>query len=105
MALTVSEQREYGLRWDINPHLKGENLANDPFTVEGLNDPATLTLAPRGTPLYRTTYGSVVPRLGFAYQFSGIQNWVPLCEVASGCLVAIVCEKSMLVAKTLADFA
>jgi hypothetical protein len=49
MALTVSGQREYGLTWDINPPLKGKNLANDPFTVEGLNDPATLTLAPRGT--------------------------------------------------------
>jgi hypothetical protein len=37
----------YGLRWEINPLLKGKNLANDPFTVIGLNDPATLTLAPR----------------------------------------------------------
>ena len=25
----------YGLRWDINPPLKGKNLANDPFTVTG----------------------------------------------------------------------
>jgi len=65
----------YGLRWDINPPLKGKNLANDPFTVEGLDNPATMTLAPRGTPLYQTTYGNVAPRLGFAYQFSGIQNW------------------------------
>ncbi|HEY2119597.1 MAG TPA: TonB-dependent receptor [Candidatus Acidoferrum sp.] len=65
----------YGLRWDINPALKGKNLANDPFTVEGLNDPATMTLAPRGTRLYQTTYGNVAPRLGLAYQFSGLQNW------------------------------
>jgi hypothetical protein len=65
----------YGLRWDINPPLKGKNLANDPFTVVGLNDPATMTLAPRGTPLYQTTYGNVAPRVGLAYQFSGIQNW------------------------------
>ena len=65
----------YGLRWDINPPLKGKNLANDPFTVVGLNDPATMTLAPRGTPLYQTTYGNVAPRVGLAYQFSGIENW------------------------------
>jgi hypothetical protein len=65
----------YGLRWDINPPLKGRNLANDPFTVEGLNNPATMTLAPRGTPLYQTTYGNVAPRVGLAYQFNGIQNW------------------------------
>jgi Carboxypeptidase regulatory-like domain/TonB dependent receptor len=65
----------YGLRWDINPPLKGKNSANDPFTVEGLNDPTTMTLAPRGTRLYQTTYGNVAPRVGLAYQFSGIRNW------------------------------
>lgn len=65
----------YGLRWDVNPPLKGKNSANDPFTVIGLDNPATVTLAPRGTPLYETTYGNVAPRLGLAYQFSGIRNW------------------------------
>jgi len=65
----------FGLRWDINPPSKGANLANYPFTVEGLNDPATMTLAPRGTPLYDTTYGNFAPRLGLAYQFSGLRNW------------------------------
>ena len=65
----------YGLRWDINPALKGKNLANQPFTVTGLNNPAMLALAPRGTPLYQTTYGNVAPRLGLAYQFGGFQNW------------------------------
>jgi Carboxypeptidase regulatory-like domain/TonB dependent receptor len=73
--ITTRFSLTFGLRWDINPPLKGKNLANDPFTVEGLNDPATMTLAPRGTPLYQTTYGNVAPRLGLAYQFSGIQNW------------------------------
>jgi hypothetical protein len=58
----------YGLRWDINPALKGKNPANAPFTVIGLNDPATLTLAPRGTSLYDTTYGNVAPRVGVAYR-------------------------------------
>jgi hypothetical protein len=58
----------YGLRWDVNPPLKGTDAENDPFTVAGLNDPATMTLAPRGTPLYETTYGNIAPRLGVAYQ-------------------------------------
>ncbi|MBV8830175.1 MAG: hypothetical protein JO108_13195, partial [Acidobacteriaceae bacterium] len=49
----------YGLQCDINPPLKGNNLMNQPFTVTGLNDRATLALAPRGTPLYQTTYGNV----------------------------------------------
>jgi len=65
----------YGLRWDVNPPLKGKNLANNPFTVEGLNDPSTLTLAPRGAPLYKTTYGNVGPRLGLAYQLREGSNW------------------------------
>ena len=65
----------YGLRWDINPPLKGKNLANDPFTVTGLNDPANLALAPRGTPLYQTTYGNVAPRVGAAYQLGSGANW------------------------------
>ncbi|HEX2272105.1 MAG TPA: TonB-dependent receptor, partial [Pyrinomonadaceae bacterium] len=65
----------YGLRWDINPALKGKNRDNDPFTVIGLNNPATMILAPRGTPLYETTYGNLAPRIGLSYQFGGIRNW------------------------------
>ena len=65
----------YGLRWDVNPALKGKNAENDPFTVIGLNNPATMTLAPRGTPLYETTWGNFAPRIGLAYQFGGIRNW------------------------------
>jgi Carboxypeptidase regulatory-like domain/TonB dependent receptor len=65
----------YGLRWEINPPLKGKNLANQPFTVTGLNDPATIALAPRGTPLYNTTYGNVAPRIGAACQLHAAGNW------------------------------
>ncbi|MBV9928040.1 MAG: TonB-dependent receptor [Acidobacteria bacterium] len=65
----------YGLRWDVNPPLKGKNRANDPFTVAGLNNPATMTLAPRGTPLYETTYGNVAPRFGLAYQLRESPDW------------------------------
>jgi hypothetical protein len=65
----------YGLRWDINPPLKGKNRANDPFTILSLNDPATMTLAPRGTPLYQTTYGNVAPRVGVAYQLGRNLKW------------------------------
>jgi hypothetical protein len=57
----------YGLRWDANPPLKGKNAENDPFTVTGLGTPS-MALAPRGTPLYQTTYGNVAPRLGLAWQ-------------------------------------
>ena len=74
----------YGLRWDINPPLKGKNFANDPFTVVGLNDSATMTLAPRGTPLYDTTYGNVAPRVGVAYQLRESPNWGTVLRGAFG---------------------
>jgi hypothetical protein len=74
----------YGLRWDINPPLKGKNLANDPFTVVGLNDPATMTLAPRGTPLYQTTYANFAPRVGAAYQLGGGANWMSVLRGGFG---------------------
>jgi outer membrane receptor protein involved in Fe transport len=74
----------YGLRWDINPPLKGKNLANDPFTVVGLNDPPTISLAPRGTPLYQTTYGNVAPRLGLAYQLGESPNWGSVLRAGFG---------------------
>lgn len=64
----------YGLRWDINLPLKGKNSQNQPFTVIGLNNPATMTLAPPGTPLYDTTYGNVAPRIGVSYQFGSGPN-------------------------------
>ncbi len=65
----------YGLRWDINPPLKGKNPANDPFTVTGLDNPATMALAPRGIPLYETTYGNLAPRAGLAYQLRSSLDW------------------------------
>lgn len=74
----------YGLRWDVNPPLKGKNLANQPFTVTGLNDPATIALAPRGTPLYQTTYGNLAPRIGVAYQLSGTPNWAAVFRAGFG---------------------
>ena len=64
----------YGLRLDINPPLKGKNPASDPFAVVGVNNPATIALAPRGTPLYDTTYGNVAARTGLAYQLRQAAN-------------------------------
>ena len=74
----------YGLRWDINPPLKGKNSANDPFTVTGLDNPATIALAPRGAPLYQTTYGNVAPRFGIAWQIGGRSNWMTTLRAGAG---------------------
>jgi hypothetical protein len=44
----------YGLRWELNPPPSEAN-GDDPFTVRGLDNPATMTLAPQGTPFFETT--------------------------------------------------
>ncbi|MGH9907113.1 MAG: TonB-dependent receptor domain-containing protein, partial [Pyrinomonadaceae bacterium] len=63
----------YGLRWELNPPPKGKD-GNDAFTVIGLDNPATMTLAPQGTPLWKTTYNNFAPRIGIAYQLSKRQG-------------------------------
>jgi carboxypeptidase family protein/TonB-dependent receptor-like protein len=57
----------YGLRYEVNPSPNEKN-GNLPLTVEGLDNLATLRLAPRGTRLYETTYNNFAPRFGLAYQ-------------------------------------
>jgi hypothetical protein len=74
----------YGLRWDINFPLKGKNSENQPFTVVGLNNPATMTLAPPGTSLYDTKYANVAPRIGVAYQFGSAPNWISVLRGGFG---------------------
>ncbi|HEY4049655.1 MAG TPA: TonB-dependent receptor, partial [Acidobacteriaceae bacterium] len=56
-----------GLRWDVNPAPKGQH-GQDAYTVLGdINAPATLQLAPRGTPLWDTSWYNLAPRLGAAW--------------------------------------
>jgi hypothetical protein len=74
----------YGLRWDVNTALKGKNLASQPFTLLNLDDPANLALAPTGTALYQTRYGSVAPRVGVAYQLKQLGNWLTVLRGGFG---------------------
>jgi hypothetical protein len=59
----------YGLRWDINPPAiaTGNSLFD---AVTGVDTPATLALAPSGTPLWHTSYTNIAPRIGLAYALS-----------------------------------
>lgn len=57
----------YGLRWEVSPP-PTEQHGNDAYTLEGnINNPSTLSLALRGTPLWRTTWLNFAPRLGVAW--------------------------------------
>jgi hypothetical protein len=59
----------YGLRWDVNPPPHAAN-GNGPLTLTQITDPATFAFAPRGTPLWKTTYNNFAPRIGVAYHLS-----------------------------------
>jgi hypothetical protein len=65
-SLTLSP----GLRWEVNPPPHGEHGA-DAYTLLGsLSSPTTLQLAPRGTPLWRTSWLNLAPRFGIAWSAS-----------------------------------
>ena len=71
----------YGLRWELNPP-PTEGRGNHPAVLTGLGGGGdflltgqniasrVLALAPRGTPLWRTTYNNFAPRAGVAYLLS-----------------------------------
>ncbi len=56
-----------GLRWDLAPPPKGED-GQDAYTILGdVNTPASLRVAPRGTPLWHTGWYNFAPRAGVAW--------------------------------------
>ncbi len=56
-----------GLRWDLDPAPQGADH-QDAYTLFGsLISPAYLSLAPRGTPLWQTSWFNFAPRLGAAW--------------------------------------
>lgn len=71
---TPSWNVTYGLRWegDKPPHDRN-NLSL--YTAVGLEQPATLQLAPAGTPLWHTEWSNLAPRLGIGYQLSKHPGW------------------------------
>ena len=70
----------YGLRWELNPPPTERN-GNHPLVVRGFEGAVgfffgsfqplrVITVAPRGTPLWQTTYNNFAPRAGLAYLLS-----------------------------------
>ena len=56
-----------GLRWEVDPP-PGEAHGNDAYTLAGdVSQPSSLSLAPRGTPLWKTSWYNLAPRLGVAW--------------------------------------
>jgi hypothetical protein len=61
-SLTVT----YGLRWDYNSVPSSPN-GTPPFTVDQVDNLATMSLAPPGTPLWRAGKNNFAPRVGAAW--------------------------------------
>jgi Carboxypeptidase regulatory-like domain/TonB dependent receptor/TonB-dependent Receptor Plug Domain len=56
-----------GLRWEVDPP-PTEQHGDDAYTVLGsIGNPASLSLAPQGTPLWKTSWYNFSPRLGVAW--------------------------------------
>jgi hypothetical protein len=64
----------YGLRYEINP-APYERDGKDPIILTNLDTPASIALAPAGTPLYETTYNNIAPRFGASWQATKREGW------------------------------
>lgn len=74
----------FGLRWEVNPP-PTEQHGLDAYTLRGsLSNPSTLTLAPRGTPLWDTVYYDFAPRLGAAWTAHGTPGWETVVRSGGG---------------------
>lgn len=57
-----------GLRWEVSPPPASSD-GRDAFRVNGdANDPGTLSVGPRGTPLWKTDWQAAGPRISAAWQ-------------------------------------
>ena len=65
--ITPTFTMTYGLRWEYNAAPSSPN-GTLPFTVTQVQDLATMTLAPPGTPLWHARKNNFAPRLGIAWQ-------------------------------------
>jgi hypothetical protein len=73
-----------GLRWEVLPPPHNA-ISPQPYTLTGnLSEPSTVTLAPSGTPLWHTSWYSLAPRLGVAWQTNTSRNWETVVRAGGG---------------------
>jgi carboxypeptidase family protein len=80
--LTPRLTLDYGLRWEFNP-APGASDGVYPLALTSSNL-ATATIAPSGTPQYRTVYHDFAPRLGFAFNVVASQSHPLVLRAATG---------------------
>jgi hypothetical protein len=75
---------DLGLRWEYNPPPSGRD-GDILYTVDQVNNPATVVLAPAGTPLYPTIKDAFAPRFGATYLLrESDQGWLGDTVVRGG---------------------
>jgi len=72
-----------GVRWDVNP-APGASSGIVPYTVIGEGNPSTMTLAPEGTSLWKTTWFNFAPRFGAAYVVRNTHGWETVVRGGGG---------------------
>ncbi|MBT9333024.1 TonB-dependent receptor [Paracidobacterium acidisoli] len=72
-----------GIRWDVNP-APGVRQGLMPYTVKGLSNLSTMTLAPQGTPLWSTAWYNFAPRLGVAYTLDTVPAHLTVLRAGAG---------------------
>jgi len=73
-----------GLRWEVNPPPTEAN-GNVPYTLSGnIGTPSSLSLAPQGTPAWKTTWFNFAPRLGVAWTANGKAGWETVVRTGAG---------------------
>ncbi len=82
--VTPSLNLSLGLRWEVDPPPHGAN-GQDAFTLLGsISNPSSLTLAPRGTPLWNTSWYNFAPRLGLAWTARSNPGWETVVRAGGG---------------------
>jgi hypothetical protein len=73
-----------GLRWEVNPPPTEEH-GDDAYTLLGnIGNPSSLSLAPQGTPLWKTTWYNFAPRLGVAWTVHDRAGWETVARAGGG---------------------
>ncbi len=82
--LSQSISVSMGVRWEVDPP-PTEAHGQSAYTLLGdVSNPASLTLAPRGTPLWKTTWWNFAPRLGVAWKAHGQVGWETVVRAGGG---------------------
>jgi hypothetical protein len=74
----------FGLRWEVDPP-PTEAHGNDAYTLLGnIGNPSSLSLAPRGTALWKTSYYNLAPRAGIAWTAHSKPGWETVVRTGGG---------------------